>query len=125
MVTLTIAFGCTGLAKFQRQFTDEQHGDREAGEVSFSQFAATSITRDAVELCRCRRALGDQSSHGTARKPTKISAPTPLDRSSVMYNADQLVKHTRKGKPDGFETVTDTYEFQPEFKNGQISKVVV
>jgi len=42
-----------------------------------------------------------------------------------MYNADQLVKHTRKGKPDGFETVTDTYEFQPEFKNGQVSKVVV
>ena len=41
-----------------------------------------------------------------------------------MYDADQLVKHTRKGSPNGFETVTDTYRFDPQFKNGQVSKVV-
>jgi hypothetical protein len=41
-----------------------------------------------------------------------------------MYDADQLVKHTRKGNPSRFETVTDTYRFDPQFKNGQVSKVV-
>ena len=41
-----------------------------------------------------------------------------------MYDADQLVKHTRKGSPNGFETVTYTYRFDPQFKNGQVSKVV-
>ena len=42
-----------------------------------------------------------------------------------MYDADSLVKHARKGSPNGFETVTDTYRFEPQFKNGQVSKVEV
>ena len=41
-----------------------------------------------------------------------------------MYDADQLVKHTRKGNPNGFESVTDTYRFDPQFKNCQVSKVI-
>jgi hypothetical protein len=41
-----------------------------------------------------------------------------------VYDADQLVKHTRKGNHNGFDTVADTYEFEPQFKNGQVRKVV-
>jgi len=43
----------------------------------------------------------------------------------AMYDADKLVKHTREGIPNGYDAVTDTYEFEPQFKRGQISRVVV
>jgi hypothetical protein len=42
-----------------------------------------------------------------------------------MYDPDNFVAHTRIGRPEAFDAVTDIYEFKPGARNGQVSKVVV
>ena len=42
-----------------------------------------------------------------------------------MHDVGMLVRCTRNGKPDGFEPVADTYEFEPGFRNGQVERVIV
>jgi hypothetical protein len=42
-----------------------------------------------------------------------------------MAKLDNLVKPTRTGSPNGFDTVTDTYEFDELYPNGEVTKVVI
>jgi hypothetical protein len=42
-----------------------------------------------------------------------------------MYDPDKLVRRRRDGNPNGFDPVLDTYEFEPNARNGQVKKVVV
>jgi hypothetical protein len=42
-----------------------------------------------------------------------------------MYEVDSLVKRHRSRNPNGIDPVTDTYEFEPYFRNGQVERVVV
>jgi hypothetical protein len=55
---------------------------------------------------------------------TDASEP-PFERSSVMYDVDSLVRRNRSRSPNGIDPVTDTYEFEPYFRNGQVERVVV
>lgn len=42
-----------------------------------------------------------------------------------MYDIDKLVKHSRNRTPNGIDPISDTYEFEPHFRNGQVEKIVV
>jgi hypothetical protein len=42
-----------------------------------------------------------------------------------MSKLDALVKRTRTGTPNGFESATDTYKFDEPYPSGEITKVVV
>lgn len=42
-----------------------------------------------------------------------------------MYDVDSLVRRNRSGSPNGIDPVTDTYEFEPYFRNGRIERVVL
>jgi hypothetical protein len=42
-----------------------------------------------------------------------------------MYDVDSLVRRNRSRSPNGIDPVTDTYEFEPYFRNGQVERVVV
>ena len=48
-----------------------------------------------------------------------------IQGSSVMYDADKMLIYRRDGFPNGIDRVVDSYEFKPDARNGQISKVVV
>jgi hypothetical protein len=42
-----------------------------------------------------------------------------------MHDVDGLVRRNRSRSPNGIDPVTDIYEFEPYFKNGQVERVVV
>ena len=48
-----------------------------------------------------------------------------IQGSSVMYDADKMLIYRRDGFPNGIDRVVDSYEFKPDARNGQITKVVV
>jgi hypothetical protein len=42
-----------------------------------------------------------------------------------MDDLDALVIYSRSSSPNGIDAVTDTYVFEPYFRNGQVKKMVV